>query len=200
MIVQLLFDGMAQEFNPNLYPPFGYEFHERDGSIIRASGWKQLERKVREYRERNRFEVGDPWQEIMAQVCARVPGHCRNSEPPKKTRTGTGLTFNQRVLAWAAWALGRKRVNDWSEVSSEEANRRAAICATCPKQKSLNLACTACVATLTRARRILRNERESEHQNLFPCAVLGEDCVSTVHANLSPSSNPDLPAHCWRRG
>jgi hypothetical protein len=193
---------VARELNPNLYPSRGYVFVERDGSVHRADGWKSLRAKVTRYREDNHFELGDVWGEIQTQICGASPSACRDSEPTTKSEKddASGMSFNQRVLAWLGWALGRKRVNAWTFVSHEEQSRRAGICALCPKQQALSKACESCITSIHSARRALLDSREPAFQNLHPCSVLREDCVSSVAVNLPPSNNPELPPNCWRRG
>lgn len=190
---------MAREMNPNLYPPDGYVFRERDGSIHRGDSWRDLTRIVTEYRTRNKMEVGEVRAEIMTQHCAKVPGHCRDEVafvPPP----ADGLSFNKKVLGWVAWALGRKRLNAWDLVEESEVDRRAAICAVCPMQKSLNHSCEACLTTLKSGRKALLDGKMPKYLNLQPCGVLNEDCATSVHAILEPKQGPNLPEACWRRG
>lgn len=192
---------MAAEINPNLYPPDGYVFKEQDGSIHRGESWRDLERKVKAYRERNGIPPGDVWQEMMTQVCAKFPGHCRQQTPGNPTTSKThSLTFNQVIMGWLAQAMKLKREDAWARVDDAEAARRAAICAVCPMQKSLNHACESCLTTVNRSRRALLDGRDPKFSNLNPCGALNEDCQSSVHAILEPSKDPNLPASCWRRG
>ncbi len=191
---------MAREMNPNLYPPNGYLFRERDGSVHRGLSWKDVKKKVKEYRERNNIPVGDVWEEIMTQQCASSPGLCRDSDPGPVRVVNDGLTFNKKVIGWLAWALGQKRLNDWALVDEDEVDRRAAICASCPMQKSLNESCGACLETIRTSRKVLLDGKKPKYQNLQPCAPLEEDCASSVHAILEPKVSHALPGNCWRRG
>lgn len=187
------------EVNRNLYPDGGYQFTERDGTRIRGESWKDLEARIRGYRAVNRFDPGDPWAEINIQLCARQPSFCREEGPPVPPQGHHSLSFNQRVQQWFVHALGLKRVNRLGHVDDGEAARRAAICARCPAQLSLNHACEACLASIKTSREGLLDGRPSRHQNLQPCGVLGEDCQTTVHLQQPATQVPGLPGHCWRR-
>lgn len=194
---------MSQEFNPNLFPPNGYVFKDRDGTRHQSDSWKRLLQQVVDYRTRNGFELGDVWSEIMAQACASTPGHCRDNAPRLvQARSQTGIpAFNQRVLEWLNQALTLKRVNALVRVSDGEAARRAKICLQCPRQHPLNEVCHACLITTKMARKLILRGGASRHQNLNPCGVLGEDCQTSVYLEQPPVEPPapELPAECWRK-
>ncbi len=180
-----------------MIPPNGRKFRERDGSVHRGNSWEHLRKVVEAYRLRAGRPVGDVWTEIQDQICGAAPGFCREVADGPDVKQGT--PFNGKILQWLAWAIGRKRVNAWKAVTEEEALRRAAICQGCPKQRGLSQVCGQCIKDVNAARLVLRDGVPSAHQNLHPCAVLKEDCAASVHAELTPSNNPELPAHCWRR-
>ena len=189
---------MALEFNPNFLPPGGRKFVEGDGSVHRGNSWKHLTKVVEAYRLRAGLPVGDVWTEIQNQVCGGTPALCRETDEAPKSKAGS--SFNTKIVQWLAWAMGRKRVNAWKAVSEDEALRRAAICQTCPKQRHLSQQCSQCLKDVKVARLVLRDGIASAHSDLNPCDVLKEDCAASVHAELTPSNNPELPGHCWRRG
>lgn len=66
-----------KSWNPNLFPPSGFIFFDSDGFRHSGNSWKDLERKVREYREMQGIPVGDVKSEIMTQACERNPGYCQ---------------------------------------------------------------------------------------------------------------------------
>jgi hypothetical protein len=187
------------EVNRNLFPPDGYVFVERDGSRLRGEGWKDLEARIRGYRAINGMPPGDPWAEIQVQICSRNPSFCHEEGPPVPPQGHHSLTFNQRVLQWFVHAIGLKRVDRLGRVDDATAAARAEICARCPAQKSLNHACEGCLASIKESRKGLLNGATSLHQNLQPCAVLAEDCQTSVHVEQPPTDVPGLPGHCWRR-
>jgi hypothetical protein len=62
-----------RSIKPFVWPPGGHTFIDPDGFMHRAAGWKLLEDKLTEYRERNRLPPGDPHAEIVAQFGERHP-------------------------------------------------------------------------------------------------------------------------------
>jgi len=187
-----------RQINLNIYPKDGYVFRDADGYVHQAESWKKLAVSVADYRARNGFAPGEPWEEIMTQQCAKTPGFC-NEQP---TPDPTGMSFTQHVLAWLAHAAGYKRLGQWNRIDDPTAANRAAICAVCPNQKALSTACGACITSIKTLRKALLNGATPQHQNLDPCAVLFEDCQSTVHVDPPPVSaeqNAKLPPKCWRR-
>ena len=189
---------MAFEFNMNLYPPSGYVFTERDGTRHKGGSWKDLTAKVERYRALKGEPITGVWDEIMRQVCRTHPSFCGTVETVER-RPGHSLTFNQRILEWLGRLLALKRQKKVATVSDEEAERRAIICSTCPKMKALSRACEACLVSVNRARKILRDEKPLNMEHLHPCDALGEDVPSSVYLNLPPSTVEGLPEHCWRR-
>lgn len=189
---------MAREINPNIRPPNGYRFTERDGVVFVGRNWRSVEKQVKAYRQRNNFEPGEPWAEIMTQTCGDTPGFCGETSA-NRPPDSSGMSFNQRINEWMAWALGKKRLKAISLVSAEVTQARAAICAACPMQRALSQSCGACIRSIKAAREALLDGSAPAFQNLHPCDMLKEDCATSVHLSLTPSNVPDLPANCWRR-
>jgi hypothetical protein len=188
------------EINFNLGPSEGYVFTERDGTVLRAEGWRLLERRIRGYRALNKLDPGHPWEEIVIQTCAKQPSLCRDPQVKPSGPRGSGsLSFNQRVIQNMVHLIGLKRTKRLPRGDNVSAASRAAICASCPRQKSLTESCKACLSTVEASRRVLLDEIESRHKNLLPCAVLAEDCQTTVHVDQAPTDAPGLPSNCWRR-
>lgn len=186
---------MGLEFNPNLYPPDGYIFTEPDGTRHRGESWRDLKEKIVRYRAANKFPPGDPETEITNQLCARVPSFCSRSNPQP---VRIGPTFNAVVIGWLSRILSFKRKAALPRVTDEEAARRASICANCPAQRSLNMTCGSCLVEIDKLRRAVLDGAETQHKNLQPCAVLGEDCSTSVHIEQPPVTG-QTPSNCWRR-
>lgn len=186
--------------NPNLYPSEGYVFTERNGVLLRGEGWKNLEQRIRGFRALNKLPPGDPWAEIVTYHCAKQPSLCRDSSPMAAGPRGSGsMSFNQRVMQNMVHLIGLKRMKRLPRGDNVSAAARAAICATCPRQKSLNEACKACLYSVNQSRKALLDGADSRHQNLLPCAVLAEDCQTTVHVDQAPTVAEGMPSNCWRR-
>lgn len=185
--------------NLNLYPDGGYIFVEGDGTQFRGDGWKDLIAKVKAYRERNRREVGDPESDIFSQYCARMPSHCRDMRHVPVQTGGHSLSLNQRVMQFIANLLEWKRRAPIARVADSEAAERAAICANCPRQKSLVKTCQQCLTTVEHGRKVILDGHPSQHQGLMACEALGEDLPLTVHIEQPPVPEDRVPAHCWRK-
>lgn len=185
------------ELNPGIFPDGGYFFIERDGTELRAESWKKLESRIRGYRAVNRLDPGEPWVEITTQLCSRQPSFCR--ERPIASRAGHSMTFNSRVMQWFVGVIGLKRVGRLPRGDNENAAARAAICSRCPAQKSLVESCQSCLRSIKHSRKAILDGASSEHRNLQPCGVLGEDTQVSVYFDQPPADPTNLPANCWRR-
>lgn len=187
--------------NPNLYPEGGYFFVEGDGSQFRGESWRDLIAKVTAYRERNKRAVGDVESEVFTQYCQRMPSHCK--QMPKgggsTTNSHHSMSLNQKVLQWVAGMLDWKRRAAIPRVQDEEAARRAAICANCPRMKPLVESCEMCIKALKDGRRAILDGAASYHQGLLACDALGEDCQTTVHIEQPKADESLVPANCWRK-
>ncbi len=189
-----------REINPNLYPPDGYIFIDRNGFRHRGDSWRDLSRRVQQYREINRFPVGDVWSEIMSQSCERNPNFCHEVThvPPPAPRES--LSFNQRVIEWFVKLVALVRLNRLPRVDDQEASRRARICSQCPHQQDFYRGCTNCLRIIETSRKVILNGATSLHPGLKPCSVLGEDCSISVHIQQPRIVSEALPHHCWRKG
>lgn len=193
--------------NPAVYPPDGFYFLQ-DGTIrIQGASMPKLAIAVRDYRISHGLPVGNPLLEVNDFTCARYPSGCRDLNPkydmpdPKKQVTvpgSIGITTNKwltdlyRALSSASGSL---------RVGQAEADRRAAICAGCPKQLFWGTGCGGCDAASKRLAFNIRNGKEAAGgDKLMACGVLREDTRTSVWIDgLKPAENGNLPATCWRR-
>jgi len=186
--------------NPNLYPPDGYIFTEVDGVKFRGDSWRDLFRQIKAYREGHgqttSLEIIE--QDVFNQHCAKTPGLC-HSDAPAPPQQRSGNTLNARVLNWFSIKLAELRQNgSLNKVSDAVAKHRAGICAKCPRQTAFSTACEACISAVESGRKSILGGKPSVHQGLHPCSALGEDCVTTIHLDLPPTKEKDVPPACWR--
>lgn len=87
----------------------------------------------------------------------------------------------------------------------EEAERRAAICASCPKNQDDSGYCAGCMLTglVASAINLTANWHTSQDDKLKSCSVCGCKNKLKVHFPLSAMNHKDLrehwPEHCWMR-
>src|ERR1700746_3802250 len=116
-------------------PPGGWKFTEPlSGMLIYGGDYFDLREKVRKHREINLFVSGPELdRQVQEQICAGLTADARSRfcrECGPLINTGRTITLGdvKNFLAVAkAW------VKDPQFVSQDEANRRAEICAGCPK-------------------------------------------------------------------
>lgn len=180
--------------NPNIHPHDGYFFKESDGATLRADTWAGVIKRVILYRQRAKYEKGNPEQEVIAQACARDPVLCREDNGATASHIKQ-QPLKARVLTWLNTLRADK---DKAFVEEHTARERAAICAACPKNKGLPSGCASCKAAV----KILREqiiERRFQDGRLNACEHLGEDLPTSVNMELQSVEDAALPANCWRK-
>lgn len=189
-------------FNRHLHPQGGRYFVDEDGVTHRGDSWPALATRVINYRKRAGKPPGDPRAEIEAQVCARQPQYCQ-ADPPAPTRRqeapDSPRSSTKAITRWLVSILKLRRIGGAQQVPREEARRRAAICAVCPKQKAFSSVCGSCKAMRKTTKQILFGGSSSVGERLKGCSVLSEDTSTSVHIQQDPSGNPGLPENCWRK-
>lgn len=196
-------------FNPNLWPQDGRFFIDEDGVKHKADQWEHLAVRLATYRKKAGKPPGDPHAEIEAQVCARQPGYCRETQqvpstPREVARQQTSPRYNpgqltKRVVRWLLSMLKARRAGGAKRVTPAEARRRAEICARCPMQRGLSQACGSCTATKKQAAEVLMAGARRVPQELNGCVALGEDTSISVYIEQDPAKPDGLPAECWRK-
>jgi len=193
------------QINPNMRPPDGYVFTDRDGHHHRAEGWKVLVQTVTNYRKWNKMEVGDVWGEITAFHCSNRPSYCRQAGPVQTVQRATTTqkpphqVVKDKLIRWFVDLIRLKRDKKLPRVDDATASARAAICRNCPQQTGLSEVCESCNRSIKTGRKAVLDGNKSHHQNLKHCSALGEDCSISVHIEQAKSANRELPANCWRK-
>lgn len=187
-----------QIFNPNLYPGNGgWYFVDSNGTKHVGSSFNALVNTVTAYRQRNGFPMGDPHGEITAQLCARQPGFCRDSDQGVVPPLPRHAHLTQRIVSWVGSWVQEKRFGRLKRVSDEEARRRAGICATCPRQIGIPMTCSDCAENLARMRLAILDGQQPVHKGLQTCDVFLDDLQVIVHHESGTS--PAAPVWCWRK-
>lgn len=175
-----------------------------------AAGFEQLVEKLTEYRRMAGIPVGDPRADVLAEICGRGPGRCRESDPGgtavvAKTDTGAEIYPKQLqpfVLSWLGHELQRAgNGNRRARVAPGEARRRAALCLRCPAHLDTLTGCAPCQAGIREARDILAPKPPVDPETLGGCAAYRADVSVLTTLDFHPSPpfekvrrSPD----CWR--
>jgi hypothetical protein len=77
---------MSVKFNPGLHPPGGWVFVDAQEVKHRGASKAQLIARVINYRVINHLAVGDPAEEVNAQLCRNFPGYCRSTQTSRPKR------------------------------------------------------------------------------------------------------------------
>lgn len=192
----------------NMTPPqrdgWGWTF--KDGPVmITGHTFDDLVQNVGAWRIKNRRPMGDPEKEIEAQICELWPHFCTPEKgekmpPPADKGVTAGPTLIQRVSKWLS-ILGKSL----PFVNQDEAERRAAICASCKKNELWETGCATCIQAARAELLKVRGGRSTTHDDkLQACIVSGIDNKTQVHIalsalNVTESQKKHLPANCWKK-
>jgi hypothetical protein len=199
-------------WNPNVFPPSGWRFTDSDGVLHTAKSSGELVKAVSRYRLGRGVIIGKPWREIQDQLCAAFPASCRRqitgkgTEANKKAlkRAKKVRPLPTRVAEWlrSKWFDGNQGKLKW--VPALEAQKRAAICAACPKNAPNPPPCKTCGGAKDSTRDVLLAGRAVKGSDkLRACSVFGTDLA--VDVLLVRSETPeasqlaDAPDNCWKK-
>lgn len=189
-------------------PPYGgmWELNRPDKGIV-GSGYifEVLVEHCRQWRLANGLPVGIGFErEVEAVCCEQRPDHCRPCNPALHPRS---LSFNDLMTGTSSMfsfmAAGRPLV------TGQEAERRAAICATCRFNVPFKTPCGGICASLKRmVETIVGAARTSRDADLHSCYVCGCFLQSAVWLPLDLQIKPLSEAqkktlesipHCWKK-
>ena len=145
-------------------------FQDTDGSNHRSEGWRMLEGVVRSYRVRVGRDPGDVWGDIMEQACQRNSNLCQDSAPHQLVQADPASTYaatiGQKVSNWVSSIMQRYQMRQTRQVSVPEAQRRAAICANCPRQIAIPSSCSTCHTQMATFRSAILDGNAPANPNL----------------------------------
>lgn len=183
--------------NVNVWPKSGYTFRNSDGTVINGESWKSVIARVKAYRKRNNLPEGNADVEVHEAACRMNPTIC-TEETPEQAHAKKVVSIKSRLLIWLGKKSRENKNVQLEYVSSEEATRRADICASCPFNTAIPDGCASCRATLKELRQSVVGMRVLD-KRVIGCLVSGEDLPSAVWLNSQTADNPELPPHCWRK-
>jgi len=164
------------------------------GVVFTAFSYWELEFKVEKHRSAMKLDLADGWQErFQNDLCKQndeVPciGRPKDHRPEKITLADL-RRFMSTVSKW-----------DGTLVSRDEAERRAAICAGCPKNKAVH-GCWGCAGLLKQVVSFLQGKAGTTMDNaLESCSVCKCVLRAKVWLPMDAIDNTGLeyPEHCWQ--
>lgn len=190
-------------------PPGGWHFVMPDGTKLTAMNEERLVAQIHEYRIRNNIPPGDIERDIDDYYCLNWPEAC-HKEPsdylgPSAPSGPTREPLVNRVTRWVTSLIARMPRGGFAVVASDEAARRALICASCPANKQWRSGCLGCssnVAALLTQLKGLRRTPQDDY--LMACTFGGWGNEAAVFMNagelpLTDSQKAEMPDKCWRK-
>lgn len=185
-----------------------WRFPVANGVILRAKGREELRDLIFQYRLRANIPVGDPDRDLSDFYCRQYPSFC-HAEPsdlnPNIPRVSTEPMLN-RVSRWASLLAHKQPRGGYELVAKDEAERRAGICAQCPKQANdWRGGCGGCSATTMHLLQAIKKLRTTTRDgNLGACSIAGFYNGSAVHLGVDVLEIDDamrtaMPDACWRK-
>ncbi len=187
----------------SVIPPGGFHFIDTSSGVpvrIEGDSADDVANKLLLFRTRNGLPPGNPLEEYRKWLCESWPHFCIDSSPPA-VPSGSGVAhISSRVATWMADFIRNYRGSDL--VLQSEADRRAGICAECPRNVLYNATgCGSCLESISRLSFIYRASRVTKYDDhLRACMTTAQHNGSAVWASKLPPADPStLPSHCWRR-
>jgi hypothetical protein len=189
--------------NKSVVPPGDFVYVEPSSGIrFRTRSWNTMVLEVREHRIANGVLLSPGWEdELESDVCKNYgPETCKfvDSTPdngPRSIHVSDVKNFLRVLGSWMTSGTGY--------VEQEEAERRAEICAACPKNQTIE-GCTACSNLVGTISAILGSRATKYDVVLKGCAVCSCSNQAQVHIPLDVlkkgvTQNMEFPDHCWKK-
>ncbi len=196
---------MRRFLNLAVTPPGGFAFKcPETGVTFRQLVFSTLVEKVRLFRIANGIPLPPGWQDILEdQICEQYPPNIwkyEDSAPattPRTTRIGDVLSFLRFAGNW---------LKSGAElVPLEEAERRAAICVSCPFNTEI-AGCTACSQLVEKVSSLLGGRSTKYEGSLHGCAICGCSLkampwypLEALQKGMTDEMNAEAPEHCWKK-
>ncbi len=172
---------------------------EQTKVVLMSIGWPSLVKETREHLRGNDLPVPPNLSEVMQTwYCETIGGEACGEPPPV-------APHDLRALAERFLRTAKKFVFDGGQkVPQEEAERRAAICAACPKNVHADW-CSGCFLTSLTASAVgmVSGWKTSQDDKIQSCSVCGCRLSLKVHLGLDSMRYRELdgmwPEHCWAR-
>jgi len=133
---------------------------------------------------------------VQDAICAANPGY-RYCRPCKKIKMKIG---GGHVVRWVRSMVAWAKKHKFELASNEEAERRAEICARCPRQVETPSLCWGCHGIAGLIPLIKGARKTAWDSQLKTCGVCG--CYNDVAVHLPidlTGEDLEYPAHCWKK-
>ena len=188
----------------NMDPPSGWVFPIENGFVIKAGHFDKLIREIIRHLEVNGHEIPDNLEDIVENyICTQNPQSICEGDGPKRHFP------NSREIETVTKAIVQvARKGKDAFVSQEEAQKRAEVCAGCPKNINVwgCFLCTGLMKLITKS----YGRKTTVDGYLRACAVC--KCVNAAQVHLSKKVLANLPTDvdikdypekdeypCWKR-
>jgi hypothetical protein len=192
--------------NQMLAPPGGWKYYQDEtGYWINAITEETLVRRVAAHRHNNQLApVKAPHETLAAEIedwiCQRMTPRNQSRHCDMGVRHVSGVVWSAVVdflkSNLAYFASGQE------QVTQDEAERRASICATCPLNVPV-VGCGACAAAIKEYRtKIAGVQGTKVDGQLRACGICKCDLKTIVHfplATLRAKGDNNFPDWCWQK-
>ncbi len=185
-------------------PPGGWRYIQPEtGFEFKASTLRVVIQKVAEHRRANGLPAGDPSADIQDFVCAQLPigsENCIHELEGEDYALKTHFTMEdvKRFIQAAISALGSRGL-----VEQPEAERRAALCASCPLNTTVG-GCWRCKGLADWLFRLIGARNTAHAGRLNQCGVCGCSIKAKIWLPLDVaqgvSEGYKFPSWCWLNG
>jgi hypothetical protein len=186
--------------NTSVTPPGGWRYVQPEtGFEFAASTLRELVKKVTSHREANGIDVGDPSADIQDFVCAQLPVGSETCshviEGDYALKTHFTMEDVKRFIQAAVSALAGRGL-----VDQTEAERRAALCASCPLNTTVK-GCWRCKGLAEWLFKLIGARTTAHASRLNQCGVCGCAIKAKIWLPLDVakrvSEGYTFPSWCW---
>lgn len=191
----------------SLVPPGLFRYrHPVSGLEMSRHAWSLLRSDVDQHTQSNGYPAVTD-EEIEAQMCERMGEKVADQYCDGRGLSVNGITLHWKELMAGTAVLLSHLLGGRKVVSQEEAERRAAICAPCPRNSTFSKPCGGlCPELEDVVKAVVGGGKTSLDDKLEACSVCG--CVNRAQIwtpidALAAGSGPDFiekaPEPCWKR-
>jgi len=177
--------------DPSTPPPGGWHYVQpEDGRVFTHYARNAFLAEIRDHRLRHGYPIEPDWvEQIEDEICRNHPewgqSICGRIEHYGERRPIDLAALQGFLNVMASWIGGVLRGREVF-VSQDEANSRAAICATCSFNVSISGSCGSCVDKVARALSIIGTRKTKYDDRLEACAICSCALKVAVHVPLEP--------------